>query len=95
MPRSVGLPLATEPVLIVQKAVWDSEPLLTARKISPPTGFRSTVRWANSESLYRLSYSGCLSIGIASSIVLFNDTHFFRLCSVDVSLKYECGPFLE
>ena len=41
-----------------------------ARKISPPTGIRSPDRPARSESLYRLSYPGPLSLLITPQMLL-------------------------
>ena len=47
-----------DPVQIVQEAGWASGPVWTARKISPPTGFRTPDSQACSDLLYRLSYAG-------------------------------------
>jgi hypothetical protein len=47
-----------DPVPIVPEAGWAPGPVWTAAENLVPTGIRSPVRPARSESLYRLSYRG-------------------------------------
>ena len=51
-----------EPVPVLQEAGWAPGPVWTAAENLVPTRIRSQDRPARSESLYRLSYSGPLSV---------------------------------
>jgi len=45
-------------VPVVEEAGWTPEPVWTGAENLAPTGIRSPMRTAPSESLYRLSYPG-------------------------------------
>ena len=58
------------PDTLCEKAAWAPGPVGTGpANIAPPTGIRSPDRPARSESLYRLSYAGPLSIFLLSLIM--------------------------
>ena len=58
-----ALPPEKNPVPIVQEAGWAPGTVWTGAENLAPTGIRSPDRPARSESLYRLSYPGCLFEG--------------------------------
>jgi hypothetical protein len=55
-------PVERDPVPIVQEAGWAPGPVWTAVENLAPTGIRSPDRPARSESQYRLSYPGPLTL---------------------------------
>ena len=58
-----SLPPRKDPVLIVQEAGWAPGPVWTGAAHLAPTGIRSPVLPARSQSLYRLSYRAHVLIG--------------------------------
>ena len=61
-PRPGRFTAGKDPVPIVQEAEWARGPVWTGAENLASTGIRSPDRPARSESLYRLSYPGPLSL---------------------------------
>jgi len=86
-------PTRKDPVPILQEAGWAPGPVWTGAENLVHTGIRSSVRPARSESQYRLSYPGPLTVWV-QSLNTRDDGRRKHTGTVKDSSLYHCVTFI-